>query len=118
VADRPAGTRDLDDRRPAYWLTDKLRQEHQRETKVKHLSVWQVMTNKHVLIMALVYSGAAGASSALALWQPQVIKSFGLSNLETGFLNAVPYAISAVLMVLWGRSSDRTVSVYSITPSR
>jgi nitrate/nitrite transporter NarK len=44
----------------------------------------------------------------MALWQPQVIKSFGLSNLETGFLNAIPYAISAVLMILWGRASDRS----------
>jgi MFS family permease len=90
------------------WLTGKLLAEKQRASKVKQLSVWKVLVNKHVLIMALVYSGAAGASSALALWQPQVIKSFGLSNLETGFLNAVPYAISAVLMVFWGRSSDRT----------
>jgi hypothetical protein len=58
--------------------------------------------------MALVYSGAAGASSALALWQPQVIKSFGLTNFETGCVNAIPYAISAVWMILWGRSSDRS----------
>jgi MFS family permease len=90
------------------WLAAKLQQERQRATKVRHLSVWRVMVNKHVLIMALVYSGAAGASSAMALWQPQVIKSFGLSNLETGFMNAIPYAISAVLMVFWGRSSDRS----------
>ncbi|HVY16478.1 MAG TPA: MFS transporter [Rhodopila sp.] len=90
------------------WLTGKLASERSRTTKVKQLSVWQTMVNKHVLVMALVYSGAAGASSAMAVWQPQVIKSFGLSNLETGFLNAVPYAISAVWMVLWGRSSDRT----------
>lgn len=90
------------------WLASKLLMEKQRASKVRQLSVWKVMVNKHVLIMALVYSGAAGASSAMALWQPQVIKSFGLSNLETGFLNAVPYAISAVLMILWGRSSDRT----------
>jgi ACS family tartrate transporter-like MFS transporter len=90
------------------WLAGKLLAEKQRVSKVKQLSVWKVMVNKHVLIMALVYSGAAGASSALALWQPQVIKSFGLSNLETGFLNAIPYGISAVLMILWGRSSDRS----------
>lgn len=89
-------------------LTDKLRLERQRVSKVTQLSVWQVMVNKHVLVMALVYSGAAGASSAMALWQPQVIKSFGLSNLETGFLNAIPYAISAIWMILWGRSSDRS----------
>src|SRR3954451_15245540 len=90
------------------WLSNKLLAERQRATKVRQLSVWKVLVNKHVLIMALVYSGAAGASSAMALWQPQVIKSFGLSNLQTGFLNAVPYAIAAVLMVVWGRSSDRT----------
>jgi ACS family tartrate transporter-like MFS transporter len=90
------------------WLANKLLAEKQRVSKVKQLSVWKVMVNKHVLIMALVYSGAAGASSALALWQPQVIKSFGLTNLETGFLNAVPYAISAILMIFWGRSSDRS----------
>jgi nitrate/nitrite transporter NarK len=58
--------------------------------------------------MALVYSGAAGASSGLAIWQPQIIKSFGLTNFETGLVNAVPYGIAAVLMILWGRQSDRT----------
>jgi MFS transporter, ACS family, tartrate transporter len=107
LTDRPEHARWLSNDERA-WLTGKLAMERQRTTRVKQLSVWQVLVNKHVLIMALVYSGAAGASSAMAVWQPQVIKSFGLSNLQTGFLNAVPYAISAVLMVLWGRSSDRT----------
>jgi ACS family tartrate transporter-like MFS transporter len=61
-----------------------------------------------VLIMALVYSGAAGASVALALWMPQLVKSFGLTNWQTGLLNAVPFGIAAVWMILWGRSSDRS----------
>ncbi len=91
------------------WLVAKLDAERRRPTaRVAQLSVWRVMSNKYVLVMALVYSGAAGASSALALWQPQLIKSFGLTNWETGLLNAVPYAIAAVWMVLWGRNSDRT----------
>lgn len=90
------------------WLVAKLQAERQRATRVKQLSVWQTMGNRHVLIMALVYSGAAGASSALALWQPQVIKSFGMSNFNTGLLNAIPYGIAAVLMIFWGRSSDRS----------
>jgi MFS family permease len=107
LTDRPEHATWLTDRERS-WLIAKLEQERQRATKVQRQSVWQVMVNKHVLTMALVYSGAAGASSALALWQPQVIKSFGLTNMETGLLNAVPYAISAVLMILWGRSSDRS----------
>lgn len=107
LTDRPAHAKWLSDDERA-WLAGKLAMEQQRTTRVRQLSIWRVMVNKHVLIMALVYSGAAGASSAMAVWQPQVIKSFGLSNLETGFLNGVPYAISAILMIFWGRSSDRS----------
>jgi MFS transporter, ACS family, tartrate transporter len=90
------------------WLAARLHAERARTSRVPHMSVWKVMREKHVLIMALVYSGAAGASSGLAIWQPQIIKSFGLTNFETGLVNAVPYGIAAVLMILWGRQSDRT----------
>jgi MFS family permease len=90
------------------WLAGRLQLEKSRAPKIAQASVWQVISNKYVLIMALVYAGAAGASTALALWMPQLVKSFGLSNWETGLVNAVPFAISAVWMILWGRNSDRT----------
>ncbi|HEX3952034.1 MAG TPA: MFS transporter [Stellaceae bacterium] len=90
------------------WLATKLAAERRRQTAVSHLSVWQVMGNRYVLALALIYSGAAGASSALALWQPQILKSFGLTNFQTGLVNAIPYGIAAVLMVVWGRHSDRS----------
>jgi sugar phosphate permease len=90
------------------WLAARLAAERDRGARVPRMSVWKVMREKHVLIMALVYSGAAGASSGLAIWQPQILKSFGLTNFETGLVNAVPYGIAAVLMILWGRQSDRT----------
>ncbi len=60
--------------------------------------------------MALVCSGASATGSVLSVWQPQMIKSFGLTNLQTGFVNAIPYGIATVLMVLWGRHSDRRAS--------
>ncbi|RZK81646.1 MAG: MFS transporter, partial [Methylobacterium sp.] len=66
-----------------------------------------VMTNRYVLAASLIYAGASGASQCLSLWQPQIIKSFGLTNLETGLLNAIPFGIASVLMIVWGRSSDR-----------
>ena len=90
------------------WLVARLAAERKRAARVKPVSLWQTLSNRYVLIMALVYSGAAGASSALALWQPQIIKAFGLSNFHTGLLNAIPYGIAAVCMILWGRNSDRT----------
>jgi MFS transporter, ACS family, tartrate transporter len=90
------------------WLNAKLDGERQRAARLKPSSVWKVMANKYVLIMALVYAGAAGASTSLALWMPQMVKSFGLTNFQTGLVNAVPFGIAAVWMILWGRSSDRS----------
>jgi nitrate/nitrite transporter NarK len=72
------------------------------------MSLWRVLWNKHVLAAALVYAGSSGASACLSIWQPQIIKSFGLTNMQTGFLNALPFGVASVIMVLWGRMSDRT----------
>src|ERR1700744_4644297 len=66
------------------------------------------MSNKYVLAASLIYAGACGGSQCLSLWQPQIIKSFGLTNMQTGLLNSIPFGIASVLMILWGRSSDRT----------
>src|SRR5205814_772627 len=41
------------------WLITKLEAEGRRVPRVAHESVWRVMSNRYVLIMALVYSGAA-----------------------------------------------------------
>jgi nitrate/nitrite transporter NarK len=90
------------------WLQAKLEAERQRVQRVPPMSLWKVLSNKYVLIMAFVYSGAAGAATALALWMPQQVKSFGLNNLQTGLVTAVPFGIAAVWMILWGRNSDRT----------
>jgi len=90
------------------WLIAKLEGESRRAPRLGHASLWKVLTNKYVLIMALVYAGASGASTSLALWMPQLVKSFGLTNFHTGLVNAVPFGIAAVWMILWGRNSDRT----------
>ncbi len=90
------------------WLVATLESERRRAPRISHNSVWRVISNKYVLIMALVYAGAAGASTSLSLWMPQLVKSFGLTNWQTGLITAVPFGISAVWMVLWGRNSDRT----------
>src|SRR6201986_4063500 len=90
------------------WLVATLESERRRAPRISHDSGWRVVSNKYVLIMALVYAGAAGASTSLALWVPQLVKSFGLTNWQTGLITAVPFGISAVWMVVGGRNSDRT----------
>jgi nitrate/nitrite transporter NarK len=36
-----------------------------------------------------------------------MIKAYGLSNMQVGFVTAIPFAIASVAMILWGRRSDR-----------
>ncbi|WP_349631441.1 MFS transporter [Bradyrhizobium sp. BR 10289] len=88
------------------WLTVRMAADAAARKPVGHLSLWQLATNKYFLVMALVCSGASATGSVLSVWQPQLLKSFGLSNLQTGFVNAIPYGVATVLMVLWGRHSD------------
>ncbi|TNC07186.1 MFS transporter [Methylobacterium terricola] len=89
------------------WLVSRLAEEASGKTPVGHLSLWALARNKYFLTMALVCAGASATGSTLSVWQPQIIKSFGLTNLQTGFVNSVPYGIATVLMILWGRHSDR-----------
>ena len=90
------------------WLVDQMDAEGQKKKPIGHISLWQLARNKYFLTMALVCSGASATGSVLSVWQPQILKAFGLTNLQTGFVNSIPYGIATVLMVLWGRHSDKT----------
>ena len=89
------------------WLTERLAAEASRARTKQHMKLWRVLTNKYVLVLAFVYAGSSGVSQALSLWQPQMIKSFGLTNMQVGLLNGIPFALASIAMVLWGRRSDR-----------
>jgi len=90
------------------WLTHRLALEPSSlRPAVGHLPLKQLLLNKYVLAAALVYAGASGASQCLSLWQPQILKSFGHSITQTGLLNAIPFGLASVIMIWWGRRSDK-----------
>jgi ACS family tartrate transporter-like MFS transporter len=90
------------------WLGGRLGEEEVRRRPVGQLTLWQVLRNRHVLVLAIVLAGSTATSSGIQLWQPQIIKAFGLTNIQTGLLNSLPFALASVVMVLWGRHSDRS----------
>ncbi|WP_375287114.1 MFS transporter [Sphingomonas sp.] len=71
-------------------------------------SAWRLVVTPAFWAMVIACCGASAAGSVLSVWQPQLLKSFGLSDLQTGLVNSVPYGVAAVAMVFWGRHSDRT----------
>jgi ACS family tartrate transporter-like MFS transporter len=68
--------------------------------------VWQIMADRRVLVLGLVYAGSTATNYGLSFWQPQLIKGFGMSNTMAGVFNAIPFLIGSVAMILWGRRSD------------
>ncbi len=73
-----------------------------------HGSVWSVLTNKQVWVLAIIYAGSSATSNTLSLWMPQILKAFGLSNFQTGLLNMIPFGIASVFMILWGLRADKS----------
>ncbi len=108
LTDRPRDASWLaDDERD--WLVARLDAEHLQRTTAKHFSVMEALGNTRVLLLSYVYFGVVAANYGLSFFLPQIVKGFGMSNAQTGFITAIPYIIGVVGMVYWGRRSDRLV---------
>ncbi|WP_416637432.1 MFS transporter [Pseudomonas sp. OHS18] len=107
LTDRPEHAKWLSDEQ-RNWLTGRLAEEAARKTAIGHISLWKLLRHKDIWVLALIYSGASAAGSTMSVWAPQLLKTFDLSAQQIGLVNAIPYGIASLLMILWGRSSDRT----------
>ncbi len=86
------------------WLKKELAKTQVEERN--HGKIKDVLKNKAIWALAIIYTSTAAVSQGMSLWQPQMIKSFGLTTLQVGFVNAIPFAIAATIMIIWGRISD------------
>jgi len=90
------------------WLLARLDEDRRRQRPIGQMSLWRVLWHRHVLLLAVALAGSTAVSSGLQLWQPQIIQSYDLSNMQTGLLNSIPFALASVIMVWVGQRSDRT----------
>ncbi len=107
LPDRPASAGWLRAEQRA-WLSGVLEAEAAVARPVGHLTLGRLARNPSVWGLAIACSASSAASASLSVWQPQLIKSFGLTNFQTGLVNAIPYGFAAALMMFWGLHSDRT----------
>jgi MFS family permease len=88
------------------WLAVTLdREQRQREDKHKH-SVLQALTNPRVLFLAAVYFTNVCLLNGILFFLPMILKGFGLTNAQTGFVAAIPSLFALVAVIWWGRHSD------------
>jgi MFS transporter, ACS family, tartrate transporter len=107
MTDRPEQAKWLrDDERS--WLVSAMNTEAAKKSGTASHSVWRGLADLRVIALSLVYFGTSAGLYTLGIWAPQIIKEFGLSSLQIGFLNALPGIVAIVVMVLWARHSDRT----------
>jgi len=88
------------------WLESTLRGERTATVSFHDASPWRLSMSGYFWGLVLACSAALAAGSVLGVWQPQLIKSHGFNDVQTGLLNSIPYAVASVLMIVWGRSSD------------
>lgn len=106
LTDRPIEARWLEPE-GRLWLDDRLEQERLQRVSAKHYSVREALLNPRVLGLGLVYFGGVACLYGVGFFLPQIVKGFGLTNLQTGFVTAIPYGVGTLAMVYWGRRSDR-----------
>jgi len=89
------------------WLVARQAQERAQREAVRSFSVREALFNPRVLAVALIYFGANATNYGLSFFLPQIVKGFGLGNVQTGLVTSLPYIVGVFSMILWGRRSDR-----------
>ena len=111
LTDRPARAKWLTDEQRE-WLANEMEAERLAHVTGEHEhSLGQVLRsllNWNVLSLALTYFGLTTGLYGIELWLPQIVKGFGLSNIEVGFVSAIPYAAAIATMMVWATYSDRS----------
>lgn len=100
----------------ARWLTAEERQwlmpaavahaaAHDRDRRREFM---QLLADARIWRLVCIHFGVVAGLYGVVFWLPQVVKAFGLTNLQTGFVVAVPYALAVFAMFSLGIHSDRS----------
>jgi ACS family tartrate transporter-like MFS transporter len=108
LTDRPAPASWLTEPEKA-WLAAELAKEHRADDPAQRSGLKEAVLDIRVWTFALIYFSTVFGFYGITFWLPQILKSFGgMTNLQVGFLTAVPYLIAVPAMYYWGAHSDRT----------
>jgi ACS family tartrate transporter-like MFS transporter len=89
------------------WLTSRLEAD-KRATNIGHQSIWQALSNPMVVGLGVICFCEVVSNYGLGFFLPQILKGFGLNNVQTGLVAAIPFLVGSFGCYVWGRHSDYT----------
>lgn len=110
---RPESARWLSDSEKA-WIHARMADEEARTEVHQRRRLGEAFTSGRAWLLCLIYFLLNVGSYGYEMWLPSIIKNLSgegnaiESNATVGWINAVPYVIAAVVMLLAGQHSDRT----------
>src|SRR5262249_9406861 len=106
LSDRPADAAWL--RMPEKdWLKQRLEKDSSDSSAIGQHRFLDLFRSVAMISLGFVYFGITGFAYGLRFFLPQIVKPFGLSIVQTGFVSALPFVAGLIGMTWWGRRSDR-----------
>jgi ACS family tartrate transporter-like MFS transporter len=89
------------------WLQSRLDTERINREAFFSKTWFRSMVAPRVLSLGILYFCLTVPAFGLNFFLPQIVKDFGLTNVQAGLVTAIPYVIASIGLVHWGWHSDR-----------
>jgi len=91
------------------WFQTQLALDQAETSTEQHHRLGDAFTSGRVWMLCAIYFLLNVGGYGCEMWLPQIIRGFSdLTEFQIGLINAIPYLVATVAMVLAGRHSDRT----------
>ena len=106
IPDRPKDAKWLNEEEKT-WLQSTLDREHKAVAAVHGTSVLKAFVDPRLIALTFIYFANTTTNFGLSFFLPQMIKSMGATDMQTGFLTSVPYVIGTLGILIFGYVSDK-----------
>jgi MFS transporter, ACS family, tartrate transporter len=93
------------------WITAELSREEQEKLATCRVTAGQALMHGRIWHLTAIYFAALLGFYSMIFWMPQLLKTLSsqYSNTTVGLLVMIPYLVGLPVMILVGRSSDRSL---------
>jgi MFS family permease len=106
LTDRPEQARWLSNEE-RQWLSGVMAEERRLVANERKVTVLRTLVDLRVLALGGIHFAQAGISVGMAVFVTLMVKRLGLTNMQTGWMTAIPFVFGTIGILVWGYVSDR-----------